>query len=169
MKKTLAAMLAIILSLGILCAGCGEGTPQNPWIGKPAPDFQFQGADEQLTSLSNLQGSPVLLNFWATTCPPCAYEMPFLQQIYDEWQEKGLVLLAINIGESPSDVEGFMQSQELSLPVLLDSRGEVAGQYGIHHIPATFFIDREGIIQEVKVGSFQSTAEIEDSLSQLFD
>ena len=79
----------------------------------------------------------------------------------------GLVLLAINIGESSSDVEEFMQSQGLSLPVLLDSEGEIAAQYGIEAIPATFFIDSEGIVQEVKVGAFQSTAEIEESLLKL--
>src|SRR4030042_1886480 len=110
-------VLAIILSLGVLVAGCGG---QNPLLGKPAPDFQFGGPDEQPVSLSDLKGSPVLLNFWATWCGPCRGEMPYLQQIYEKWQTMGLVLLAINIGESPSDVEEFMQSQGLSLPVLLD-------------------------------------------------
>jgi peroxiredoxin len=168
MKKRLIAILAIILSLGILFAGCNGGGEQSPWVGQPAPDFQFQGG-EQPVSLSNLKGSPVLLNFWKTVCSPCVVEMPFLQQIYEEWQGRGLVLLAVNIQESPSQVEAFMQSQGLSLPVLLDSQGEIAGQYGIYYIPATFFIDREGIIQEVHVGVFQSAAEIEDSLNQLFD
>jgi len=169
MNKTLTAILAITLSLGILFAGCDGGTSQDPWIGQPAPDFQFQDADEQLISLSDLQGSPVLLNFWATYCAPCRVEMPFLQQIYEGWQGTGLVLLAINIGESPSEVGGFMQSRGLSFPVVLDGKGVLAGQYGIKYIPTTFFIDSYGIIQEVKVGPFQSAAEIEDSLSRFFD
>ncbi len=165
MNKTLAVILAIILGLGILLAGCGGQSPQ---VGKPAPDFQFQGSDGQPTSLSDLQGSPVLINFWATYCPPCAYEMPYIQQIYYGWQAKGLVLMAINIGESPEEVEGFMQSQGLFFPVLLDSDGKVAAQYGIRNIPTTFFIDSEGIIQHIKVGAFQSEAEIEEKLSQLY-
>jgi len=169
MNKTLTAILAITLSLGILFAGCDGGTSQDPWIGQPAPDFQFQGADEQPVSLSDLQGSPVLLNFWATYCAPCRVEMPFLQQIYEGWQGTGLVLMAINIGESPSEVGGFMQSQGFSFPVVLDSTGALAGQYDILYIPTTFFIDSYGIIQEVKVGPFQSAAEIEDSLSRFFD
>jgi len=168
MNKTLTAILAIALSLGILFAGCGGGTSQSSLLGKPAPDFQFQGSDEQPIFLSDLQGSPVLLNFWATWCGPCRMEMPYLQQIYDEWQVMGLVLLAINIRESSSEVDAFMQSQGLSFPVVLDSEGEIAEQYGAHRIPATFFIDVYGIIQEVKVGPFRSTAEIEDSLSRLF-
>ncbi len=157
-------LLAIILSLVVLLAGCGG---QNPLLGKPAPDFQFTSLDEQPISLSDLQGSPVLINFWATWCGPCRGEMPYLQQIYEKWQIRGLVLLAINIGESSSDVEEFMQSQGLSLPVLLDGDGAIAAQYGIEAIPATFFIDSGGIIQEVMVGAFQSTAEIEESLLQL--
>jgi cytochrome c biogenesis protein CcmG/thiol:disulfide interchange protein DsbE len=168
MNKVITAILAIILSLGILFAGCNGGTSDDPWVGEPAPDFQFQ-VSEQLTSLNDLQGSPVLLNFWASYCPPCVAEMPLLQQVYDEWQEKGLVLLAVNIGDSPSVVEAFMQNKGLSFMVVLDSEGALAGQYGIQYIPTTFFIDSEGIIQEVKVGAFQSTAEIEDSLNSLFD
>jgi peroxiredoxin len=169
MNKILTIVVAIILSLGILFAGCTGGESQDPWVGQPAPDFQFQGGDEQLTSLSDFQGSPVLLNFWRTICAPCVVEMPFLQQIYDEWQGEGLVLLAVNIQESPSDVGAFMQSKGLSFPVVLDSSGALAGQYGVRYIPTTFFIDSEGIIQHVQVGAFQSAAEIEESLNPLFD
>lgn len=161
-------IVVIILTLGLLIASCGGETSQNPWIGKPAPDFQFQGSDdEQPVSLSDLKGKPVLINFWATRCGPCRVEMPYLQQVYDEWQVKGLLLLAINIGESPSEIAEFMQSQELSFPVLLDSEGEIAQKYNIQYIPSTFFIDKDGIIQDMRVGSFQSKAEIESSLSKL--
>jgi peroxiredoxin len=159
-------VLAVILTLGVLLAGCGG---QNSLVGKPAPDFQFGGPDEQPVSLSDFQGSPVLLNFWATWCGPCRGEMPYLQQVWDEWQARGLVLLAIDIMESSSEVQSFMQSQGLSLPVLLDSDGAIAAQYGIQAIPTTFFIDSSGVIQEVKEGAFPSVAAIEKSLSQLFD
>lgn len=157
-------VLVVILSLVVLAAGCNG---QKSVLGEPAPDFQFEGPDGQILSLSDLQGGPVLLNFWATYCPPCAYEMPYLQQVWDGWQGAGLILLAINIGESPPDVENFMQSRGLSLPVLLDSEGAIAARYDVLSIPTTFFIDSEGIIQHIKVGSFQSAAEIESILSQL--
>jgi peroxiredoxin len=159
-------VLAVILTLVVLLAGCGG---QNSLVGKPAPDFQFGGSDEQPVSLSDLQGSPVLLNFWATWCGPCRGEMPYLQQVWDEWQARGLVLLAIDIMESSSEVQSFMQSQGLFLPVLLDSDGAIAAKYGIHAIPTTFFIDSSGVIQEVREGAFPSAAAIEKSLSQLFD
>jgi len=184
MNRILKAMLLIMLISGLLMAGCSgesnqEGpalgritgcstdSAQRPQAGKPAPDFQFQSPDGQATSLGDLRGKPVLINFWASWCVPCRHEMPYIQQVYDEWQTKGMVLLAINIGESSSKVKGFLQSHGFSLPVLLDAEGEVAGQYGIQAIPTSFFIDRDGIIQDMKVGAFQSTAEIESSLSKL--
>lgn len=153
-----------MLSLVVLLAGCGG---QGPSVGKPAPDFQLSSLDGQLVSLSDLKGSPVLLNFWASWCGPCVHEMPYLQQIYEKWQVMGLVLLAINIMESPSEVDNFMQSQGLNFPVLLDSNGAIATQYDIQAIPTTFLIDSSGIVQEVRVGAFQSTAEIEESLLKL--
>jgi peroxiredoxin len=165
MSTRLKVILVIILTLAILIAGCAGN--QNPRIGKPAPEFQLPTLDGQPVSLSDLKGKPVLINFWASWCRPCCEEMPYLQQIYDEWQGKGLVLLAINIGETPSQVAEFMQSQGLSLPVLLDTEGKVAEQYGIRGIPTSFFIDKDGIIKEMRVGAFQSKAEIEGSLSKL--
>jgi thiol-disulfide isomerase/thioredoxin len=158
-------ILVIMLSLVVLLAGCGG---KNPLLGKPAPDFQFQGSSEgQPISLSDLKGSPVLLNFWASWCGPCVHEMPYLQQIYDKWQAMGLVLLAVNIMESPAEVDNFMRGKGLNFPVLLDSEGAIAKQYNIEYIPATFFIDSGGIVQEVREGAFQSVAEIEESLFKL--
>jgi len=188
MNRMLTAILVItlasVLTVGLVMSSCsGESdqnglalgkitgyaanSAQNLQPGKPALDFQFQTPEGQSTSLSNLKGKPVLLNFWATWCGPCRMEMPYLQQIYDEWQANELVLLTINIGESPSQVAEFMQGQGLSFPVLLDTKGEAVEKYGIRGIPTTFFIDRDGIIQEIKVGAFQSKAEIESSLSKL--
>jgi peroxiredoxin len=160
-------LLAIILSLAVLVAGCNGGTSQGSLVGQPAPNFTFHVTEEQSVSLSDLQGGPVLLNFWASYCGPCASEMPYLQQVYDAWQEKGLIVLAINLGESYSDVGNFMQSYGFSFPVLLDSEGTIAYQYGVGLIPATFFIDSQGIIQHVQVGAFRSVADIEIILSQL--
>ncbi len=93
--------------------------------------------------------------------------MPYLQEVYDEWSGKELVLLAINLGESSAKVEEFMQSHNLSFPVLLDTNQNVALEYNIRYIPTTFFIDKDGIIQVKKVGPFSSKAEIEGSLSKI--
>jgi len=93
--------------------------------------------------------------------------MPFIQQVYEEWSDKGLVILAINIGESPSTVKRFIESYGFSFPVLLDTRGDVALKYGIRPIPVSFFIDKDGIIQVKVIGAFPSKAAIEKSLSKI--
>jgi peroxiredoxin len=166
MKKTLTALVMLLLALGLVASGCPGEAPA-PEVGKQAPDFELDTLDGQTVVLSQLQGKPVLLNFWATWCSPCVYEMPFLQQVHQDWPEDELVLLGVNIGESPSQAAEFMQSNGLSFTVLLDSQTAVAQKYNIEYIPTTFLIDREGIIQEIKVGSFQSKAEIENMLSQI--
>jgi len=173
MKKKLTAILAIALALGLVATSCpgqsttNGGTTGPPEVGKLAPDFQFQGSDEQLVSISDLKGKPILINFWQVRCPPCRSEMPHIQQFYDEQPGDEVVLLVINIGESSSQVTQFMQSEGFSFPVLLDTEGNIAQQYNIMAIPTTFLIDTSGIIQEIKVGPFQSQAEIENSLSRL--
>jgi thiol-disulfide isomerase/thioredoxin len=176
--------LAAALTLGLVVSGCpGEsgqseialgritgidtGSSQPPLAGELAPDFYFENPEGQPTSLSQLQGRPVLVNFWATWCGPCRYEMPFLQQIHQERPGDELVLLAVNVGEGSSDVGQFMQSQGFTFTVLLDKQAAVARRYNVTGIPATFFIDKDGVIQYVQVGAFQSQAAIEAILDQL--
>ena len=184
MDKILKVILVVALTLGLVMAGCSDGSsqegpalgritgssvdsPQSLQIGKPTPNFQFQSPDGQATSLSELRGKPVLLNFWATWCGPCVYEMPYFQQVYNEWSDKGLVVLAINVGESPSTVKSFLQSHDLSLPVLLDTKEDVALRYNIRYFPTTFLIDKNGIIQGIKIGPFLSKEEIEAGIRRV--
>lgn len=141
--------------------------PQGTQVGDLAPDFQLLTLDQEPVSLGDLRGNPVVLNFWASWCPPCVSEMPFLQEIHEEYSEEGLMLLAINVRESQSKVEEFVQSKNLSFPVLLDTEGEVSQQYSIRYLPTTFFIDGDGIIQEKKIGPFISKAEIERELGKI--
>jgi thiol-disulfide isomerase/thioredoxin len=91
--------------------------------------------------------------------------MPFIQEIYEKWQDKGLVILAINIEETSSEVQLFMQSNNFSFPVLLDTSGDVSAIFQIHGIPTTFFIDKDDIIKDKRIGSFNNAAEIEDYLN----
>ncbi len=178
MNKMLKLILPVILTLVLLLASCSAGpepldgkSPAVPvkgtQINNLAPDFQLQSLDGQTISLSDLRGKPVLINFWASWCPPCREEMPYLQEIYEEWTDKGLVVLAINIGESSSTAEEFIQSYNLSFTVLLDTEQDIAQRYNITGIPTTLFIDKDGIIQDKVIGAFQSTAQIENRLSKI--
>ncbi|MBU2608008.1 MAG: TlpA family protein disulfide reductase [Chloroflexi bacterium] len=182
MKRILQMILPLMVGAGLLLAGCSNeaspppasqppaSTPDEtsaPEIGNLAPDFQLQTLDGQTFSLSGVRGKPVLLNFWATWCGPCRFEMPFLQEIYDEYSNKGLVVIAVDIGESKSDVENFMQREGLTLPALLDSQTEVAKLYRVAAIPTTFFIDKDGIIRGRQIGAFTDKAAIEKGLKKI--
>lgn len=171
-KVVLVVTLASVLTVGLSMSGCSsDSTPPTPThdtnVGNLAPDFQFYDSQERLVSLSDLRGKPVVLNFWATWCGPCVYEMPYLQQVYEEWSDRGLVLLTINMGGTSSQVEEFLQSHNLSLPVLLDTKRDVAARYNIRYVPTTFFIDRDGTIQAVKVGAFPNKEAIEGDLNKI--
>jgi peroxiredoxin len=168
MKKRLKLILAIILVSGLLITSCGSN-PNSPAaaVGNPAPEFQLPDLDGQAISLNDLKGKPVLLNFWASWCGPCRSEMPYMQEIHEEWSGDGLVLLTINIGEGLPQVQEFLQKRNLSLPVLLDTQNNVAEQYGVQYLPTTFFIDKDGIIQEKIVGAFKNKTQIETRLSKI--
>ncbi len=183
-NRMLTAILSLMLIAALLAIGCSGGesaqislgtitscdecSGQPPQIGETATDFQFQTPEGEGFSLSDFRGQPVLLNFWATQCNPCRMEMPYLQQIYDEWQAEGLVMLAINVGEDADEVTSFLESRSLTFPVLLDSQVAVSICYFIFSIPMTFFIDEDGIIQYIKIGAFTTLGGIESILNQLF-
>ncbi len=171
MSKLLRVTLSlIILTLGLVITSCASGSePTEAVVGQPAPNFKLQSLDGQSVSLKDLKGKPVLINFWATRCGPCVYEMPFLQEIHDEWSSKGVVLLAINNGESLARISQFMQYYNLSLTILLDPKAEVAQKYRVLGIPMTFFIDKDGIIQEKVIGAFPNKAEIEARLNKIVE
>jgi len=165
MARVIRIMVLLILVSGLVVAGCSSSTAPSPVLqaGSPAPDFQLQSLDGQTVSLSSLRGRPLMLNFWATWCGPCQVEMPFIQEVFEdgEWKDQGLVILGINLGEPPSRVKRFMEGNGLSFLVLLDVELKVAGMYNASYIPVTYFIDKNGIIRDRKIGPFSSKAEID--------
>jgi len=167
-NKILMLALIVILVLGLLMMGCSSRSePKVAQVGGIAPDFKLQSLDGQSVSLSDFKGKPVLINFWASWCGPCAYEMPYLQEVHEGWSEKGVVLLAINVGESSSTVEKFMQKHNLSFSALLDTKKVVTQRYNIVAFPTTFFIDKDGVIREKIIGAFPNKEEIENRLAKI--
>lgn len=167
MKIIIRLVLIITLSLIILVNGCNLSSNGVAEVGNLAPDFQLQDIEGQTVILSNLRGNPVILNFWATWCGWCVVEMPYLQEIFSDWQDKGLVILAINKGETHAEAQEFMEINSLSFTALLDTDEAVSLKYGVSGIPVTIFIDKDGIIKENRLGAFSSTAEIESYLEKI--
>lgn len=150
-----------------LVVDCDENTGPEPEAGDMAIDFRFQDAVGTTFALSDLRGRVVMLNFWTTGCGFCVEELPYIQQIHEQWPATELVLLTIDKGEEPAVVATFMQDEGFSFPVVVDREEKVSREYDVTGIPRTFFIDSEGIIQVIKRGYFHSLEDIEEILNQL--
>ena len=125
--------------------------PPAPAVGHPAPDFTVTTlAGEQFT-LSELRGAPVVLNFWATWCPPCRAELPELQAAAERYDGE-IVIAGINQAEAPDQVREFAEAMGLGFVIPLDVDAQVSRKYGARSLPTTFFIDREGIIRQIQIG-----------------
>ncbi len=124
-------------------------------------DFSLKDIEGKSVSLNDFRGKRVLLNFWATWCGPCLDEMPVLRKVQDQWWEKGLVVLLINMGESASRVRGFVKRYALSFPMLLDPNTELFVKLDVRTLPTSLLIDSDGTIVARKVGAFLSTEDLE--------
>lgn len=121
--------------------------------GDAARDFVLNDINGNPVRLSDLQGRPVILNFWATWCAPCRVEMPDLQAAYNQHQADGLVILALNREESAETVSAFFYDEmDLTFTPLLDEAGDVARLYNVANYPTSFFVDRDGVVTAVHLG-----------------
>ncbi len=125
-----------------------------PQVGFYAPGIALNSLGGIELDLSNFDGAPVVINFWASWCPPCKAEMPDFQLAYQEYQETDLEIISVNstFQDSLPDLILFVDQNQLTFPVLLDISGTATRSYNIHSLPTTFFIDRSGIIKNVIVG-----------------
>jgi peroxiredoxin len=118
-----------------------------------APDFTLPLMGGGQVKLSDLRGKAVFVNFWATWCPPCRAEMPSMNRLYDEFKDRGLEFIAVDMQEKPEDVEKFVADGGYTFPVALDQRGSTSMIYGIQSIPTTFIIDKEGNVAAAAIGA----------------
>jgi len=149
-----ASLLLLGVFLVIVQGRGSKAAPEiRPEVGHLAPDFTLPSLDGQTVRLSDLRGKAVLLNFWATWCAPCRLEMPTIDKAYQEYKSRGLEILAVSLDAgSNSVVKNFMQELKLDFPVLLDPNMEVLRLYRQFSIPATFLIDKQGIVRHRELG-----------------
>ena len=123
-----------------------------PLADHPAPDFTLSSLDGMKVALSDLKGQVLLINVWATWCPPCRVEMPTIQAAYEQYHDQGFTVVAVNLQEDPSAVATFMREHQLTFPALLDPDGQVSRSYEALALPSSFFVDRHGVIRAVYHG-----------------
>jgi thiol-disulfide isomerase/thioredoxin len=122
-----------------------SGYDVTPWpAGRPAPALQALDLQGKTWTLGELRGRAVVLNFWATWCPPCRAEMPSLQQLGEIYGPEQLLVLALNVGEGPRRIAQYLQSSGLHLTVLLDPKSEASRAWGATVLPTTILIDAQG-------------------------
>ena len=153
---------SLILLLGlawILVSADRSGTSTAGQIPAPqqgflAPDFELKTPTGESVKLSDLRGQAVLVNLWATWCPPCRAEMKTIETVYNEYKDQGFVVLAVDMTyqDNPLDIVPFVNEQGLTFPVLLDETGDMANAYQLKSLPSSYFIGRDGIIHEVVIG-----------------
>lgn len=129
---------------------------------QPAPEFALEFDDGRSLQLSDLRGSPVMINFWATWCPPCRSEMPEIVRQAENREE--LIVLAVNVNEDDSVMRSFADHSAMKLPVVMDRDGRLADLYLVRGMPTSVFIDREAVIVSVWEGML-STAQLESHLA----
>ena len=150
MKTATKALLFILIAL--ILSSCGEEKKkgQTAETAKRAPDFSATDLEGKKVSLSDFRGKVVLLDFWATWCPPCREEIPELQKIFDEYRDKGVVVIGAS-SESSEQIRQFKQKMGISYP-LLKVATKVFSTYQVRGIPTTYIIDKKGYIQHREVG-----------------
>ena len=161
-------------ALIMLASACDRGTRPEV-LGKVAPDFTIQDSGRSV-SLHDFRGKVVVLNFWATWCPPCIEEMPSLVQMQKKMQDKGITVLAVSVDDDANDYHKFLKDHSIDLLTVREAGQKtdkgvfapVSQQYGTIKVPETYIIDRNGVIRRKFIGPVDwSQTEIVEYLSRL--
>ncbi len=165
-KQTSLAALALLALLISFLAACYSGSRPGS-IGTAAPDFTVQDSDHKVT-LSQFRGQVVVLNFWATWCPPCVEETPSLVRLQGLLKSKGVVVLAVSIDEDDSAYHKFLKDYGVNMVTVRDPSRKASSLYGTFGWPESYIIDRQGVIRRKFIGAVDWTSpEITDYLSKL--
>jgi cytochrome c biogenesis protein CcmG/thiol:disulfide interchange protein DsbE len=156
------AGLALIVLLFVLFVPLGGSDPEadsvtvggHPLAGKAAPEIALETLDGDPVTLSELRGRPVLINFWATWCPPCREEFPLMVAAYEEHADDGLEILGVMHQDSVDGARAFAEDMGAEWPILIDPDDVAWEAYTGVGLPTSFFIDAEGVVQAFSLGGF---------------
>lgn len=142
--RKLMGVVALSLVAGVAFAGVGKG--------QRAPEFSLPSLHGGTVALSSMRGKVVLIDFWAQWCEPCKKELPQLDRLAKEYAGKGVAIVAVNIDKQRDNAERMVKQLGVTLPVLLDPAGSVAGTYDLPKMPTSFVVDKKGIVRYVNEG-----------------
>ncbi len=136
-------------------SACAPGDLRPPQVGDPAPEFQAVSLEDGRTvSLADYAGKTILVNLWATWCAPCRFETPYLQSVYEENQERGLMIVGVSV-DSPSaldSVNDFLEEMGVTYDILLDPDMVSTDVFVAMGLPASFLIDGDGVVRFTRLG-----------------
>lgn len=145
-----------------------EGANAGLLTARPAPNFTLEAVGGKRVSLADFKGKVVMLNLWATWCPPCVRETPRLVRLYEKYQNQGLVILGVNTTyqDDRAKVEQFVREKAISYPILLDVNDDFGTKYGSRLLPTSYLLDRSGKIVSTKVGEIDE-AQVDEQVQAL--
>ncbi|HZY40701.1 MAG TPA: TlpA disulfide reductase family protein [Anaerolineae bacterium] len=145
------------------------GTSAVPQVGFPAPDFDLDLLTGSQVKLSELRGSVVIVNLWASWCGPCRAEMPAIDAVYQQYHAQGLEVVAINttFQDSEAEARAFLTELGVTFPVALDRDGAASKRYYLQAMPSTFFVARDGTIGDMLFGGPMTEALIISKIEKL--
>lgn len=154
MQHVLRTIATLLFMVGLLGTAWAESNVLHPVEGQPqAADFTLNDIDDNIHRLSDYRGKVVIVNFWATWCPPCRFELPSMENLWQAVQNKDVVMLAINIGEDADTIFTFTTDYPVTFPLLMDLDSSVLQQYPVLGVPTSFVIDPKGRIIYRAVGT----------------
>jgi cytochrome c biogenesis protein CcmG/thiol:disulfide interchange protein DsbE len=147
----------------------GSSAPPNPQVGFTAPDFALDSLTGDPLKLTDLRGKVVVLNLWASWCPPCRAEMPALNVVYEKFRDQGLVVLGVNttFQDDETNARAAIRDWGLTFPIVFDRGGTPSRAYRLQAMPTTFFIGRDGVIRDIVFGGPMSEALIASKIEKL--
>ncbi len=162
---TLAALVALVLAIGSVQAQTVGSYDTMELSGQPAPEIALKTLAGKEVKLSDQKGKVVMVDMWATWCPPCRASLPHVQEVATNkaLAEKGLVVWAVNQRENPAKVKAFLAKNKYDFTVLMDAHGQAARAYGVRGIPTTVIIGRDGKVANVFIGFGQGSAQAIDA------
>lgn len=155
MNKLAQGLVVFVLVTMTALAWAGNASKQSlpPIEEFSAPDFVLPGEDGKTYRLGDYRGKVVVLNFWATWCPPCRYEMPAMERAWQKVKGKGVVFLAVNVGEDEDQIFQFLGDYPVTFPILMDQKGEIVKRYPVVGLPTTYIISPNGRVTHRAVGT----------------